>query len=287
MKKISNKIVIAVALIVIVCVVYYFQNIKEYKAEIPLSKVVVAKQYIPENTVVTKDMVVQEARYTTDLLKQKGDLTSKLENVLGKRTRVPIYKDEPVNLKRLIVNKPYMDDKDSINKRMFVIAIGNLDKALSIKKGSYIDIWLEPNENGMEEIKANGGQTSNNGNPQQLTRKLFEKLKVYDARTEVYTELGESLTNTGKKVDAKETTVTFLTLYLTDEDIAKYLDIIDWNYNKRVTLYGDNVEYSIINEKIEEKPQKDINNNNGEQENSEINQDMQEIMESPTSTSGN
>jgi hypothetical protein len=180
-----------------------------------------------------------------------------------------------------------MDDKDSINKRMFVIAIGNLDKALSIKKGSYIDIWLEPNENGMEEIKANGGQTSNNGNPQQLTRKLFEKLKVYDARTEVYTELGESLTNTGKKVDAKETTVTFLTLYLTDEDIAKYLDIIDWNYNKRVTLYGDNVEYSIINEKIEEKPQKDINNNNGEQENSEINQDMQEIMESPTSTSGN
>lgn len=263
MKKISNRLVIAISLIVITCIIYYFQNIKEYKADIPMSGVIVAKETIPENTIITKDMIFKDARYTHDLLKQKGYLTSKEEKVLGKRTRVPIYKDEPVNLKRLIENEPYMDEKDSIKRTMFVIAVENLDKALNIKKGSYIDIWLEPNENGMMALQENNNKTTGTLE-QHFSTKLFEKLKVYDTKTEIYTNPTEN-NSSDKKKDTKETTITFLTLYLTDDEIAKYLNVLDWNVNKRVTLYGENVEYSIINEKLEDKPEKQVKKEGQEQ----------------------
>ena len=298
--------IIAVALIIIVGIIYYFQNIKEHEVEIPLSEVIVAKEYIPENTVITKDMIFKEARYTHDLLKQKGYLTSKEENILGKRTRVPLYKDEPVNMERLIENKPYMDESDDLKKTMFTISINNLDKALDIKRGSYIDLWVEPNENGIMEMKelqfpmldmSNGLIGFLNGIDKikpfsedlmlyktieqkdgeevpihHISHPFFKKLKVYDTKTEIYTN------PTGGSSETEQTTTTFLTLYLTYEQIAKYLDMKDWNVNKRITLYGENVEYAIISEKLEDKPEENKEKNSSE--------DMQEIMESPTSSSG-
>lgn len=261
MKKVSNKVIIAVCLIVIACVIFYFSEIKDYNVEIPKSGVIIAKDYIPENTVITKDMIIKDARYTQDLLKQKGDLTSKEENIIGKRTRVPIYKDEPINLKRLIENEPYMDDRDNIDKKMFVIAIDNYDKALNIKPGSYIDIWLEPNENG---LMAN-----------LVTTKLFDKMKVYGTKTEVYTEAASNGKSDKKSDDAKESVTTFLTLFLTDDEITKYLDIKDYLVNKRITLHGENVEYQIIKTKLEE-------TTSDAPEKSAAENDKNEVAESPT-----
>ena len=316
MRKISNKIIIAVSLLVIALIIFYFQNVKEYEVEIPLSGVIVAKENIPDNTVITQDMIVKEARYTTDLLKQKGDLTSMEEKVLGKRTRVPIYKNEPVHLKRLLENKPYMEEKDSIKKKMFTIAIAEKDKALNIQKGNYIDIWMEFNQNGLMEIAEIQKKLTNLQNgvaglqniDQQfgpLGKKLilygereaeegktdsvyhvsypiFEKLKVYDVKTEVFTEIKDR-PDTNNMQDAKERVVTYLTLYLSDQEIATYLDIKDWNVTKRIALYGDNAEYSIINEKLE-----NTSENESEKEDQEVlSDDMKEVMEAPVKTSGN
>jgi hypothetical protein len=218
---------------------YYYQEVRVVETKTPMSSVIVAKQYIPENTVITDAMIHKESRNNADLMKQKGDLTSKEEKVIGKRTRVPIYANEAVNLQRLMENAPYMDEKDDIKKTMFVISIDNTDKALDIKTGSYIDIWGQPTENGsIAGIKE--------------SKPLFQKLKVYGTKTEVYTETVNNVNGQAgnTKQDAIETVTTFLTLYLTDAEIATYLDIQPSMINKRVALYGENAEYKIIGDEI-------------------------------------
>jgi Flp pilus assembly protein CpaB len=148
LKKISNKLIIAIALILITGIIFYFQNIKEYEAEVPMASVIVAVKDIPEDTLITKDMVQIEKRYSEDILKQQDYLTSTVEKVVGKRTVTPIYKNEEINQNRLIENQPYMEEKDNEKRTMFTIAITTtMDKALNIKEGSFIDIWLQPNQN--------------------------------------------------------------------------------------------------------------------------------------------
>lgn len=258
MKKISNKMVIAICLIVIAIIIYYYQNVKVYDADLPITGVIVAKSNIPPNTVVTKDMIYLDQRYTNDMLKQKGSLTSKEEKVLGKRTKETIYKDEPMNLSRLIENEPYMDDKD-LEKKLFVIAINTMDKALNIEKGDFIDIWLELNENGIAEknqlLGTESNQSSENIENTDIDADikknynaypLFRKLQVFDTKTEAFNEVNA-------KGESEKSVVNYLTLHLTDKEIATYLGIKDWNVTKRVTLYGKNVEYMIINEQFEKK----------------------------------
>ena len=286
MKKISNKMIVAIALVIIAMVVFYFQNIKKYKADVPVSKILVAKQTIPENTVITEEMIIEDTRYTQDLLKQKGDITSNKDKVIGKRTRVPIYEGELINLNRLIENKPYMDERDAKKKTMFVIEVENMDKALNIRPGSYIDIWLEPNQNYFnailegypfiypvdykgkqiqirEETIADENTKNLVKNLNYFSYPLYTKLKVYDVKTEEFIDFSIASSSEGKTG-----TITYLTLYLTDEEIASYLDVTDWHFTKRVTLHGENVEYSIITEKIMKEPVEQAQSGeNGEPEN--------------------
>lgn len=233
--KISKKIMIATVLFVAAGGIYFFQN-AETKAEIPkTTAVIVAKDYIPENTLITEDMVKEDLRNTEDLMKQKGDLTAKFENIVGKRTATPVYKEEAVNMKRLIENQMYMDEKDAEGKMLYVIAINSHDRALNIKKGSYIDVWKKPTENGiLEGIKP---------------EKMFEKYKVYETRSEGYSETGKNASG-----DAKESNVTtYLTLYLTDLEIKELLDLKDALVSTRVSLHGENMDYQIAKGKIESK----------------------------------
>ena len=78
--------IVAVALVIIAMVVFYFQNIKQYKADVPVSKILVAKQTIPENTVITEEMIMEDTRYTQDLLKQKA---------ISHQTRIKLSAKEP------------------------------------------------------------------------------------------------------------------------------------------------------------------------------------------------
>jgi len=286
LKKISNKLIIAIALIIITVVIFYFQNIKEYEVAVPMTSVVVAIEDIPENTIIKESMVQLEERYSEDLLKQKDSLTSTLEKIVGKRTITPIYKNEEINQKRVVENEKYMDEKDSEKRRMFTISIETtMDKALNIKEGSFIDIWLEPNQNAItayeqEKAKQDEMERLNNEvaiNEEEQTEeteetegmaktedeeelkepvsiKIFEKLRVYEAKTETFVQ--KIAYSDGDK-KPEENITTFLTLYLTDEEISEYLDVEDWFYNKRITLYGENIKYNLIKEQIEEKPQED------------------------------
>lgn len=225
--NIGKKSILALGLLVLASGIFFYQNQKE---EIPKqTEIIVAKQYIPENTVITNSMLKKEKRQTDDLLKQKGDITGSVEKIVGKRTVTPLYKEELVNLNRLTQNKDYMKEKEK--KQLFVVPIDTTDRALNIEKGSYIDIWLEPTENSELE----GSESL----------KLFEKLKVYDTKTEEYTKATS-------EEKSKETAITYITLYLTDDEIVEYLNVKDTLMAKRISLYGKNMDYKIVQEKMKE-----------------------------------
>ena len=236
MKRLSNKIVIAVALLSIAVVIFYYQNIKVHETEVQVSTVVVANEDIPANTMITEDMVSVDARYTTDLLKQNDHITGEESKIVGMRTKAPIYKGEEVSTKRLIENKEYMELAEDEKRTMLIMSIPGVDKALNIKRGSFIDLWMIPNQTWVAE-------SGEMGMLEDAPTLLFEKLKVYDLKSETFTPADNS---------SEESVMTYLTFYLTDAEIETYFGVKNWRYDRRVTLHGENVEYDIINESLEE-----------------------------------
>lgn len=233
MKKPSNKLIIALALITIAGVVFYYENIKKYDFEIPTETIIVANENIPENTIVTENMIQKDTRYQGDILKQQDYIVLNEKEIIGKRTRVPIYKNEAIYTNRLIENELYMEDNNDEKKTQFILSIYNLDKALDIKKGSYIDIWQIPNTEGLL-----------NGMKAEI---MMSKLKVYNIKTESY-----SVPSKSNIESPEEKVVTYLTLLLTDKEIEHYLEMTNEFVDTRITLYGENLEYQLINDKIHE-----------------------------------
>ena len=250
MRKIGSLTIIGIAIVVIVGVIFYYEEIREVKVEIPKTNVVVAKKDIPENTVITEDMITVDKRYTKDLLKQKGNITSHIEKVLGKRTRVPLYKNETIKLDRLLNNEPYMND--DYGKKQIEIALYPIDKALNIKKGSFIDIWLEPTEAGIAKAQEQEATTNVPEDEKIKVRKLFEKLQVVTVDNGNFEDIDEKVVKANEKTDEEGVNVpVVITVELYDEDIEKILSIDDTLYNFRVTLYSENKHYKILGDVLE------------------------------------
>lgn len=258
MKKISTLTVVAIAIIIIVGIIYYYEEIREIKVEIPKTNVVVATKYIPANTVIEEDMITIEKRYTQDLLKQKDNLTSSIDKVLGKRTRVSLYKNEEIVLDRLIENKPYMNA--DYDKKQIEIALYSTDKALNIKEGCFVDIWLEPTSEGFkrqDELEA----TTNVPEEKKIKpRKLLEKVQIATVDNSNLVELIEAENSKKDKKlssnddkESEKNAPTYISIELNDEDIKKIMSVDDRYYQFRVTLYSENKEYKVLGEIIEGK----------------------------------
>ncbi len=232
--KIKNRTIIAIAILIIVGIVYYYQEIRVVEQVIPKVGVVVATKDIPYNTVLDESMVAIEERFTEDQLKEKGYITSTVDKVLGKRTRVPLYKNETIKLQRLMDNEKYMDYYKDIKRTIFEFTIRKEDKALNLKAGSYIDIWLEPNDKGLETLKT--------------SRKIFEKKQVLSIKDDNFLKLGST---------PDSYIPSYIAIQLTDEEIKELLDVVDTEYYEyKVTLYGENLEESIKVEILEEQKRK-------------------------------
>lgn len=235
MKKASKLTILAVAIIMIVGVVYYYEEIREVKVEIPTTPIVVVKKDIPENTVITKDMVSIEDRYTNDLLKEKDIITSYLDKVVGKRTRVPLYRNETVKLNRLLDNEPYMNS-DNLDKKQVAFKIIDTDKALDIESGDYIDVWLEATEDG---IVAN-----------EVSKKLFEKLQIVSVDNDSHINI-EKNKSTGDKNEKESLIPIYITVELVDTDIEMLLNIDESLFTYRISYYGDDKFYKVVEEVLE------------------------------------
>ncbi|WP_160198060.1 SAF domain-containing protein [Senegalia massiliensis] len=236
MKKPSIKVVVAIFIIIIVGIIYYFQEMKTYeRVDIEKESVVVAVEDIPENTIIEKDMVKVEERFRGDVNKQKmfEGVTGDIDLIIGRRTITPLYRNEIVHRDRLIENEPYMNDID-LDKNKFMITVMDEDKALDIQEGDYIDIWLKPTKEGLADKNS------------VEVEKLFEKLKVYESKTENYTNSSDRDKTTGEENGV----AIYLTVLLSEEEIKEYLSLVEGSYISKISVYGENLEYKILEKRL-------------------------------------
>jgi len=224
----------AAFLVIQAAVFYYYEEMKIPEAVIETIQVVVAASDIPENTIIEKEMLVLEKRYKEDIMKISSAAESYNE-VVGKRTMVPLYKGETINSKRLIENRGYMNDKD---QTQIALALNEVDKALEVKEGDYIDIWLEPVSHDQDEVIIE---------PQ----KIIEKIKIIKVHDSNY----NSTTKTMDSINTASNTVfvpAYITIELRDEVMKGIYEVDKGKYNIRVTRYGEEKLYNTVKNIIQE-----------------------------------
>lgn len=215
----------AAFLVILAAVFYYYEEVKIPEANIETIEVIVAVADIHENTVIEKEMLSIEKRYAEDIIKT-GNIAKTYDEVVGKRTIVPIYKGESINNNRIIENKNYMNSKD---QTQIPIALNEVDKALMLKEGDYIDIWLEPVSQGQD---------------MQTTiepYKLIEKIQIIKVHDSNYNNIEKQKASTGAENITSNTVYvpSYLTIELPDT-VLKELYSIDKNkFNIRITRYGE------------------------------------------------
>ena len=220
----------AAFLVILAAVFYYYEEIKVPETNIETAEVIVPVRDIPENTVIEKEMLSIEKRYAEDVMKT-SDIATSYDEIVGKRTIVPVYKGELINKKRIIENKNYMNSKD---QTQIALALNEVDKALLLQEGDYIDIWLEPISYDQEAII----------NP----HKIIEKIKIIDVHDSNYsrTKTADNITT------APDTSVpAYITIELRDEVIKGIYEIDKSKYNIRITRYGEEKLYNTVRNIIE------------------------------------
>lgn len=211
----------AVFLIILAAVFYYFEQIRIPEATIETAEIIVAITDIPENTIITKEMITVEKRYVEDVLKTEN-IAKKYDEVVGKRSVVPLYKGEPVNIGRIIENKSYMNSK---NQTQIALAINEIDKALELKADDYIDIWLEPVSQG------DGGLSSG-------PYKLMEKMKIIKVHDSNYDDITLKTTDSISTTSNAAYVPAYITIELTDPALKELYSVDKNKNNIRITRYG-------------------------------------------------
>ncbi len=229
MRKFKNYLpIIGVFLLVVVGIVYYYNEMKDYSEEIQKQTIVVAATNIPENTVITEQMLETKDLYVGDLLAEKEYITKDIKKVVGKRTLVPIYQGEKINLNRLLENKEYM--KNNQDKTMIALQLIKTDQALGLKAGEYIDIWA---------VTRNDFDT--------FAQKIIEKIKIEEIKTEVYKNI-----ESGESQDKNGEVGSFITLQLTDDEISTIYSLPQDLYEIRVAKHGENKLMQMLNKNVKE-----------------------------------
>jgi len=222
---------LAFCFLIIAGIIFYYEEFSQPEVQIKKIDVIVVTMDIPENEIITEDMISIEKRYSEDVLKYKGAATSEIK-VIGKRTIVPMYKGEIVNNNRIITNLSYMNENDQTQT---AIALTEVDKALNFKKGDYIDLWLEPISQ------------SNDNTIIVEPYKIFEKLQVIDIADSNYNR--QRTDNAEENIIESDLYVpTYITVELSDEALKDLYAINKNQFALRVTRHGEEKLYIIVND---------------------------------------
>jgi hypothetical protein len=246
--KVSNFKILALCVLLIAGIMYYYEEVRAVEIErVPTVEVVVLRNDVSENAVITEEMVSLELRYSDRYLKE-ADVARKVEDVVGKRTRVPLYGGELISSGRLLEDSDCMDKPGT----EISLQIGEIERALNIKKGDYIDIWATAI---VSEL-----------NPSFVpTYKVFEKVRVSE------------IVNSGMRVidaseefaDVDDVVPLYLVIKLDDEDIVAFYNIDRDVSSIKFSKYSEN-EYYSISDKIDRSFDEGLEEKIGEEENTEV-----------------
>lgn len=215
--KVSRLMILAICLLLVTGIIYYYEEIKEPELEVETVDVIVAVKDIKENTVINSDMVALEKRYKSNALKQ-NDLLLDINAVIGKRARVPLYKGEVINYNRIIEDKLWMRNLD---EKQISLNLAQNDKAIDINIGDYVDLWIEP-----KMLKDDAGNIL-------LANKIFDKLHVIMVKD----------INYQNKETNNDFVQAFITIQLNNEQLKEFLEIDKNKYEIRIAKYGEEQFY--------------------------------------------
>lgn len=236
--KFTKFNILAICFLLIAGIIYYYEEIKEINIEIQTIDVIVAISDIPENVIIKKDMITTERRYAEDVIKNKNIATTE-DEVIGKRTIVPLYKGEPISNNRLLVNQDYMNKRD---QTQIAITLTEVDKALDLKTGDYIDIWLKPVSQNQDQIVIE---------PYKLIRKI-QIIKIHDSNYNNIEKEKKRILEDSITTSDSVYVPAYITIELSDEALKEMYSIDKNLYTIRVTRYGEEKFYSVVKSIIEE-----------------------------------
>lgn len=233
--KFSKLSMLAIFLIIIAGIIFYYEeiNVKEQEGAIKTIDVIVTSGYIPENTVIEKDMLAVVKRYDDGAVKP-GEIAVRYDEIVGKRTAVPLYKGEQINRNRLIENKSYMNQDIQTQT---VIKLTDVDKALKLQEGDYIDIWIQPSA----QEKESGAVLE----PYKFMDKI-KIIKVYDKEFINNSKPGEETNSSGSFVTE------YITVQLNDTELKQFYNMSGMNSIIRVSLYGQEKFYDVVSNILKE-----------------------------------
>lgn len=241
--KLSKLKILAVCFLILAGVIFYYEEFRQPEIQIETIDVIVASTDIPENEIITKDMIITEERYANDVMKNEEAITLQ-SNVIGKRTIVPIFKGEIINNRRIINNLSYMNGKEQTQT---AIALAEVDRALNFKKGDYVDLWLQP-------ILQLDDTTIVEPS------KIFEKIQVIDIADSNYNR--QKMNNAeGSIIESDLYIPTYITLELSDDSLKELYGIDKNQFKLRVTRYGEEKIYSVVGDILKEGEDNNKTNN--------------------------
>ncbi|WP_440977642.1 SAF domain-containing protein [Sedimentibacter sp. LTW-03] len=236
--KFSKLTMLAMFLIIIAGIIYYYEeiNVKEHAVSIETIDVIVAADYVPENTVINKEMLTVEKRYIENI-NDSDNIAVKYDEIVGKRTIVPLYKGEEINMGRLVENKSYMNDEIQTQT---VIKLTDVDKALKLQEGDYIDIWIEASSQGKED------------EPDLEPYKFMDRMKVIKVYDKEYSNTSKNI----EFVEGKDTSDAFIPEYITiqlnDAELKQFYNISSGQSVIRVSRYGREKFYNVVSDILKE-----------------------------------
>ena len=233
-KKVNIFKATAAFLIILAAVFYYFEEVKVPEISLNTVQVIIAITDIPENTVIEEKMLVVENRYKEDVMKT-SNIAETLDEVVGKRSLVPLYKGETVNKNRVIENKSYMNTKD---QTQIALSLNEIDKALVLNSDDYIDIWLEPISSVQDEVI---------NEPHKIIEKI-QIIKTHDSNYNNQTKQSDSINTASNAMYVPA----YITIELSDEAIKGIFEVDKSKYNIRITRYGDEKLYNVISRIVRE-----------------------------------
>lgn len=222
------------------------------------TELVVSISDIPENTIITEEMLSSKGQYTQDIDLEKSFVNK--TDVVGKKTIVPIYKYEVINKFRITENNENVINKD------FAIELDKNDKSLNLSKGTFVDIWKVPIKEGF--------------NKSYLPEIVLERQYIVDVKNESY--LSKIEYDSLALEDKSEIFVpNYIVININETQVKKIGSIDRDEYNIRVVLHQTNTYFENLkaiqntiskkeNSTVEDKENNEKQNKNNDEEKVEV-----------------
>lgn len=224
-KTFDKKYVIAISMVGVMSITLLANT---YISRMNLDKqsrtnVVATAMDIPENTIITEDMLIFQKRYIQDI--NTDTSFNDTAELVGKKTTVPIYKNEIINKFRIVENNEKLLNKD------FAISLDTSDKSLNLSKGTFIDIWKVPVKEGFKKSLA--------------PEMLFKGQYIVDLKNEAY--ISKEQYDSLAVEDKKEIFVPqYILVNLSESEIKEITSIDPSLYNIRIVLHNTNTYFENL-----------------------------------------